>query len=109
MFGHDAVLLDTRRCLLQSAGWDAVTVSTVAAVKSALMERQWRLLLVCHTVSETENRTVKSLVAVYAPEVPVLTLQAGFPARTVSSGECMTVLSGPKHLLTTVQTLLHTP
>ncbi len=108
MFGKDALLLETRKQVLKAAGFDTRSVMTVAEFKRAIAEGRWRVLILCHTLSEAECSLVLAAAAAHAPEMPIFTLRSGFSARAIVSVESIEVLNGPKRLLERVSSLFHT-
>ncbi len=106
MFGKDALLLQTRAQVLQAAGFVLTSVTCLRTLEDAIAEGGWRLLILCHSLSELECRTAVSFTASYASGIPVLTLQAGPSACAIASAEALDILNGPKKLIAKVHSLL---
>jgi hypothetical protein len=64
IYGRDFTLLDTRRMLLASWGFQADTVSTFDELRSAVYHAQptYELLILCHTVSKEDRAMVRHLI-----------------------------------------------
>ena len=77
-YGHDAVLLDTRRLLLKQAGVeiDIVTRAEEFRARLALAQPPYGLIILCHTISEAEQQQIstaaaQSNTAVYTISTPM--------------------------------------
>jgi hypothetical protein len=71
-YGHDALLLHTRRLLLERRGFIADTVSTSQEFRERIAEAQppYELYVLCHTVAAAERHAIsvdalKANIAVY--------------------------------------------
>jgi hypothetical protein len=65
VYGRDSTLLETRRMLLASTGFEAETVSSLQQLRSALRnsEPPYELIIVCHTVPADERVEIQKLAA----------------------------------------------
>jgi hypothetical protein len=71
-YGHDSVLLETRRLLLEHGGFVVDTANTSQEFEACIAEAQhpYRLYILCHTVPIAEQRKIaaeasKANTAVY--------------------------------------------
>jgi hypothetical protein len=71
-YGHDSVLLETRRLLLEQGGFAGDTASTLQEFEARIAETQRRygLYVLCHTVPVAERHAIaaaalKAKTAVY--------------------------------------------
>lgn len=64
VYGRDFTLMDTRRMLLASTGFQADTVSNLNELRSAVRHAQppYELVILCHTVPEEERVSVRHLL-----------------------------------------------
>jgi hypothetical protein len=72
IYGQDAVLLETRRLLLEQGGFIADTASTSQEFRARIAEAQppYELYVLCHTVPAAERHAIsvnasKAKIAVY--------------------------------------------
>jgi hypothetical protein len=71
-YGHDAVLLETRRLLLEQGGFTADTAGTLQEFQARIAEARspYGLYVLCHTVPAAERHAIsvdalKANIAVY--------------------------------------------
>lgn len=64
IYGRDYTLLDTRRMLLASSGFQADIVSTLDQLRSAVRRAQppYELVILCHTISREDRAVVRDLI-----------------------------------------------
>jgi hypothetical protein len=63
IYGRDPALLETRRMLLASAGFEASTVSSIQQLRQSLRraEPPYELIILCHTVPTDERIETRKL------------------------------------------------
>jgi hypothetical protein len=101
--GHDDHLLATRQWVLQTRGYQVVTVQDPAAIQKIPATAPVRLLVLCHTLSEAECETASRLANARWPGLKSLTLLAD-TSRTPSGilGQLLHTMDGPGKLLSMV-------
>lgn len=64
IYGRDFTLMDTRRLLLASAGFQADMVSSLAELRSVVRHAQppYELVILCHTVPKEDRASVRHLM-----------------------------------------------
>ncbi len=105
MFGEDALLLDTRRWVLEKAGYSTTTTATLVGLETALAEKRHDVLILCYTISVMDCVTALSFVTSYAPGMQILGLQAGQTGCSPSIAETLNLGVGPIGLIAKVQSL----
>ncbi len=105
MFGEDALLLDTRKWVLEKAGYSTTTTATLVGLKTALAEKRHGVLIFCYTISVMDCVTALSFVTSYAPGMQILGLQAGQTGCSPSIAETLNLGVGPIGLIAKVQSL----
>jgi DNA-binding response OmpR family regulator len=105
VFGQDAQLLETRRWLLEAAGYQVRTTGEYPEVVRILDAESIRLLLLCHTLSAEECRRV--LAAANRPHgLKTLALTAGMGGcHDHVQTEVLDALDGPAKFVSTVNRL----
>ena len=110
MFGEDALLLDTRKWVLEKAGYSTTTTATLVGLETALAEKRHDVLILCYTISVMDCVTALSFVTSYAPGMQILGLQAGQTGCSPSIAETLNIGVGPVGLIAKVQSLFsHLP
>jgi hypothetical protein len=109
MYGRDAQLLDTRRWVLEQAGyWVSQTTELSSLVRLVPLEHV-NLLILCHTLSMEDCGRALALVQTRWPEVQTITLVAGNSGcRLVNSSYSVDSREGPARLINTVAALVKT-
>ncbi len=97
-FGVDPVLNRTRRLILQPI-FDVYVASTLAEAASWLQERQFRVVLLCHTLTLDDARTALELAHTLHPEARILALEEGHPRLWLRAPHQEVRLDGPADLL----------
>jgi DNA-binding response OmpR family regulator len=107
VFGADAMLLDTRRRVLESAGFGVTSSTTLQETERALREQTAALLLLCPTLSTEDCERAIALAHAVNRSIVTLALATTSSPCTVKSDVVVDSMSGPKKLVETVQTILH--
>lgn len=77
MFGRDVMLLDTRRMVLQSAGYEVSTGTQLSELDRAVSLRSFDLLILCHTLALDECGRALALSLCRWPFMRTLRLRPG--------------------------------
>ncbi len=105
MFGEDALLLDTRRWVLEKAGFPTTTTATLVGLETAIAEKHHGVLILCYTVSVMDCVTALSVVTSYAPGMQILGLEAGQTGCSPNIAETFNINVGPVGLIAKVRSL----
>jgi len=107
--GHDEHLLSTRQWVLQTRGYQVLTVQQPEAVQEVPLSAPMRLVVLCHTLTEEEKQSAGSIAAERWPGVKLLAL-AGEAGRhpTGLLGQLLHTMDGPAKLLSMVTNLVGT-
>jgi hypothetical protein len=103
ILGHDEHLLATRQWVLQTRGYQVLTVQEPAAIQKIPLSAPVRLVVLCHTLSNSERELATSIASARWPGVKSLTLVAE-TGRTPSGilGQLLHTMDGPAKLLSMV-------
>ncbi|MBB5060448.1 hypothetical protein HDF16_005184 [Granulicella aggregans] len=75
LYGRDPILLDTRRRVLQIAGFTTDMAEALPEIQAKLDSKTaYGLLIVCHTAPEQDRRTLRALAEEAA--IPVFQIDA---------------------------------
>jgi len=72
IYGHDPTLLDTRRWVLEAAGYKVVTVSKMTVATEAMASGGIALCVLCHTLTPEERRAALAVAAAQQPQLKTL-------------------------------------
>jgi hypothetical protein len=110
IYGHDAVLLDTRRLILAMRGYEMHTTGDGLGMESALLQNHFRLLILCHTLTLSELRQSLALARARERQIPSLLLIAynWEPAFGIA-GNLFYIREGPARFVECVEQLLSGP
>jgi DNA-binding response OmpR family regulator len=74
-YGHDEVLLSTRRAILETAGFKSDTARSAEALLECLTSGEWQynIMVVCHTVPADEQQIIVEAAKGSDVQVYVLT------------------------------------
>jgi DNA-binding response OmpR family regulator len=75
-YGHDELLLMTRRRILEGAGFRADVTSEVKEIPRLVRKLPADLVVLCHSLSRTECVVARMIARNHRPEVPILLLAA---------------------------------
>jgi len=74
IYGRVPLLLDTRRMVLETAGFCVLTASDIDRVEHAIEYEDIGLVILCHSLSVEETNVALAAVSALKPELPVLML-----------------------------------
>src|SRR5271155_3967588 len=72
LYGRNRQLLDTRRRLLQEAGYQVWTAEQIPDVFAIIIEERIEVLILCHTLSPEERAWAINFADVQSPPLTVL-------------------------------------
>jgi len=106
IFGHDALLLETRSRLLEQTGYQVCRVANFDDLERILAAGQIDLLVLCHSLSMEECE--RSIALTFAwPQMKSLILTAGPKGYADQiTGAVLDAMDGPAKLLSTVGKLV---
>jgi CheY-like chemotaxis protein len=102
--GRDPVLLETRRLILQAAGY---TVRSVLSLKQAmfqLLTGDFDLVILCHSISAEDRRRLTSSIREHTARIPIISISTGFGLPDPFTNA--TIDSDPKQLVTGLREIL---
>ena len=109
VYGRDPALLETRRMVLASVGYDVTEAANLSQVKRTLSERPLDLLILCHSLSTDDCHHTLALATSRWPLMRILVLTAGASGcSTQLISEVLDAIKGPRELLSTVAKLVKT-
>jgi DNA-binding NtrC family response regulator len=107
IYGRDAALLETRRLLLESAGFTVATALELAAITQLLSGPAFDLSLLCHTLSHDERETLMSVAQRVRPEMKFIVMSAPGVAQGDSGRHSVVdVFDGPEKLVNKVKSMV---
>jgi DNA-binding response OmpR family regulator len=107
IYGHDHGLLETRRLVLQQAGFQAWTVTNLADAEKVMITASSGLLILCQSLSEKECEKALAMSHSRQPGMKNLVLMGTAPVCNLGQNdELMNSFDGPKALIATVNRLL---
>jgi CheY-like chemotaxis protein len=107
IYGRDARLLETRKMVLESAGYRVYLASDLSTADQILPEKQVDLLILCHSLSMEDCGRALALTY-HWPMMRSLVLTAGDDGcRENLLSEVILTIDGPPKLVLTVGRLLH--
>jgi DNA-binding response OmpR family regulator len=110
IFGYDTTLLRTRQLILSKAGFDTLTTTQLAEACRILSGQTVDLLILCHTLHETERKSILALARVSQETISVLTLVANASSYTTDGQDgILSTLDGPDILLAALHRLTDAP
>ena len=105
--GRDASLLDTRRMLLESAGYRVLVATNPTSIVQILLNEPIELMVLCHTFSAQECLAILAAMHSSHPEASILSLQANkAPCGSGDGVQAINIFEGPKKLLARIQELI---
>ena len=110
IYGHDPLLLQTRRRILEQAGYTAWAAEVLDEVESIITTNAVELLIVCQTLSDEEGEAAITLAHQIRPEMKTLVMSLTRQRLLKTAHETpFNVSTGPRNLLDTVQKLMGKP
>jgi hypothetical protein len=107
-YGHDDMLLYTRKCILDEE-FSVGICSGLAWLGELLVQGPVHVVVLCHSVPESEGEEVIEMSRAAWPGVKILTLQeSDLGDCAAHSDKTMECLEGPPALLHEIHTLLRT-
>ena len=108
IYGHDARLLESRKWVLQSCGYRALSVGTVAALSKVPLTPPIDLLVLCYTVTPSECESAIAHAKLRWPNVKELALVRHNAARDLAPvlGDLHRALDAPDPMLSMVGQLV---
>ena len=95
--GYDPLLLETRSRVLQSAGYTVTSVRSLKQAVSQLLEGDFDLVVLCHSIPEGDRQRFASLIRRHTLRTPVVFVSAT-PGQLDSSAD-VTVENDPNDLV----------
>ncbi len=111
VFGRDADLLQTRRWVLEQAGYQVLTAHTLAQAENTLAVQSIDLFLLCHSTSMEDCKQLLTAANTTRPEIKLLLMAADMPLCSLSRNErVISAFQGPQALIDAVHQLCaHNP
>ncbi len=110
IYGHDQILLRTRELILRGAGFDVYTTDAFDEAQKILTIRPVDLLILCHSVDETERAKILTTANACQKGLSTLLLSAGVGGSTAAENKAtFSTLDGPQNFLGIVCRLTHEP
>jgi hypothetical protein len=107
-YGHDDMLLYTRKCILQS-DFSVEICTGLARLGECLRQGPVRVIVICHSVPDQECEVAIEMARATWPGIKVLALREGIPETcSLHADKTMENLEGPPALLYKVHSLLGT-
>jgi DNA-binding NtrC family response regulator len=107
IYGRDQDLLETRRLVLQTAGFQAWTVTNLADAEKITVTQPGCLLILGHSLSTEECEKALTMAHSRQPGMRNLVLTAATPVcKFGQNDELMSAFDGPKALIATANRLL---
>jgi DNA-binding response OmpR family regulator len=70
--GHDADLLKQRNAQLAAAGFNVASASDSYEVVEKLLNGDFDLVVLCHSMSDEDRRRLARIISSYSPSTPVV-------------------------------------
>jgi hypothetical protein len=108
LYGHEAILLETRSLILRRAGFKVFPATNSDEALHWLVDVDVDALVVCQTVPHDEASGVISTARVLQSSAKSLVLLTGWPSLlAVSVDETHNTFDGPRVLIAKIQKMLH--
>jgi hypothetical protein len=104
-FGRDQMLLETRRMLLEQAGYTVLSTSIEIEVESALVNGDICLLVLCHSLLGADQEKICRFHRNMHSSAPILSLDVGKREPPENCGELFRADDGPAAFLALVRKL----
>ncbi len=106
IYGRDYDLLETRRLVLQKAGFQAWTVTNLTDAEKITVTQPSGLLILCYSLSMEECEKALAMAHSRQPAMKSLVMMGNMPVcRLGQNDELMSSFDGPKALIATVNRL----
>jgi DNA-binding NtrC family response regulator len=107
VFGRDPLLLETRRLVLEQAGFHVLSVADSAGVEKIVLAQPISLLVLCHSITDEERESVLKSAHSRRPDMKNIVLTTGTSvSRPGKNYEFVNAYDGPRSLISTVERLL---
>ena len=107
IFGRYPLLLQTRRWLLQAAGYRVEVAENLYEAKKAIAAQRIDLLILCHSLSATDSEQAAAAIESHWPDSRCLVLSAERDDLPLAPcGEFLQVVEGPKKFVAKVQAIV---
>jgi DNA-binding NtrC family response regulator len=107
IYGRDHELLETRRLVLQRAGFQARTVTNLANAEKVSISQSNGLLILCHSLSVEDSEKALAMAHSRQHGMKTLVLMGTAPVcKLGQNDELMSSFDGPQALIATVTRLL---
>jgi CheY-like chemotaxis protein len=102
--GHDPLLLKTRSQILREAGYTVVSVPSPSRAIACLLEGEFDLIMVCHSIPVQIRERLAELMREQAVRTPIVTI-APSPAQQDAFADA-TIEDDPQRLLADLNEIL---
>jgi hypothetical protein len=110
IFGYDKCLLETRQWVLQTRGYRAMIALELSQIEALPSTRRVDLLLICHSVSDSERDAAIAIAETRWPGCRHLALAADHGRMpTGILGQLLHTMDGPARLISLVGSALEDP
>ena len=107
VYGTDAVLLDTRRWVLEKAGYRVLTAQTLLEAERIAAVEPISIFLLCHSLPTEDCQKAVAAANTIRPEMKLLLMTANTPPCSQGHDEqVLSAFDGPQALIAAVQELL---
>ncbi len=101
--GTDPQLLATRNAVLKQAGYYVTSAATPLELVDKFFSGDYDLVILCHTISENEQKKIFALIHSYSPSVPVVVITADNRPRSFADAQ---IPNNPNALVESLPDLL---
>ena len=98
--GNDPVLLQTRKQILQNAGYIVLSVSTSEAI-TQLRQRDFGIVILCHSIPADDRARLTGFIREHRPGSRVIFISSNFGVRDPLADA--TIESDPEHLVASMR------
>ena len=106
VYGRDPSLLDTRRWVLERAGYRVLTAQALAEAKHLAATEPVKVLLLCHSLSAQDSENALAAADTIRPEMRRLLITANTHVCTARHEDhILSAFDGPQALIAAVQEL----
>lgn len=108
IYGHDPMLLDTRRWVLEKAGFEVLTIAELDRAAEIVTDQPIDLFLLCHTLTVAERHAAVTTISALQPQMKrlIMTTNAHEDEREEVEGESLHLFMGAEGLIATARRLL---
>ena len=109
IYGHDRTLLDTRRWVLEKAGFQVFTVGKMENAAKIVADERIDLLLLCHTLTAEERRAALVAATAHRPGTKRLVMMTTSQEVGLEEieGESVHIFAGAAALIAATRKLLN--